>query len=253
MDKKFKALVAGRNKALIGDILANMSDELDIFTTTLNTTDLQNHLTFLKPDFFIFCANIESDGDISTVADLRDYLNDQKISMIITGPKDDCDKITGLMSFAADLTIPKPPSNDLIFQKISELIIIKDTYALTREKKHILIIDDDPMMLKIIKDHLHESYNIATAVSGKVALKFLETKTTDLILLDYEMPEMNGPEVLEALRNKKSTANIPVVFLTGTKDRAKVQNALMLKPQGYLLKPIEKDKLTDMIHNLLGA
>lgn len=253
MEKKFKAITCGRNKALQVELLAKLSDELDIFTTSTNPVDVKNHLKFLKPDFFIFCANLESDADILFIANLRDELNEQKISLVITGPKEDCEKLNSAMSFAADITLPKPPSNDLIFQKISELIIIKDTYSLTREKKHILIIDDDPMMLKIIKDHLHESYNVATAVSGKVALKFLETKNTDLILLDYEMPEMNGPEVLENLRAKKNTANIPVVFLTGTKDREKVQNALMLKPQGYLLKPIEKDKLTDMIHNLLGA
>lgn len=58
--------------------------------------------------------------------------------------------------------------------------------------KNILVIDDDARMLKVIKLHLHEKYDVATAISGKIALKFLETKHTDLILLDYAMPDENG-------------------------------------------------------------
>jgi response regulator RpfG family c-di-GMP phosphodiesterase len=107
-------------------------------------------------------------------------------------------------------------------------------------------------MLKVIKLHLHEKYDVATAISGKVALKFLETKKTDLILLDYEMPEENGVQVLEKLRLNPDTMNIPVIFLTGITDRKKIQNALVMKPQGYLLKPIDRKKLLATIDDILG-
>ncbi|MBR1854571.1 MAG: response regulator [Lachnospiraceae bacterium] len=110
-------------------------------------------------------------------------------------------------------------------------------------RKHVLVIDDDPMMLKIVKDHLHDKYDVATAVSGKVAYKFLEKKTTDIILLDYEMPGENGPAVLQNLRENPEVASIPVIFLTGVADRDKIREVLSLKPQGYLLKPIDKEKL----------
>ena len=110
-------------------------------------------------------------------------------------------------------------------------------------RKHVLVIDDDPMMLKIVKDHLHDNYDVATAVSGKVAYKFLEKKKTDIILLDYEMPGENGPAVLKNLRQNPEIASIPVIFLTGVADRDKIREVLSLKPQGYLLKPIDKEKL----------
>lgn len=118
-------------------------------------------------------------------------------------------------------------------------------------RKHVLVVDDDPRMLKVIKRHLEDSYDVATAVNGKVALKFLENKTTNLILLDYEMPGQNGPEVLAQLRENPVTAHIPVIFLTGINDREKIRTALSLKPQGYLLKPIERDKLLESISNIL--
>ena len=114
-------------------------------------------------------------------------------------------------------------------------------------KKHVLVVDDDPMMLKLIREQLKDTYTVATAISGNLALKFLENKKTDLVILDYEMPDENGAEVLKKIRDNDATSNLPVVFLTGISDREKIQNVLSFKPQGYLLKPIEREKLLQII------
>lgn len=119
-------------------------------------------------------------------------------------------------------------------------------------RKHILVVDDNPMMLKLLKEHLHDQYDVATAASGRVALKFLEKKATDLILLDYEMPDESGPAVLEKLRASDMTKNIPVIFLTGVTDAKKIKEALSLSPQNYLLKPVDRDKLLDTITKTIG-
>ena len=119
-------------------------------------------------------------------------------------------------------------------------------------RKHVLIVDDDAMMLKLMKEYLHEKYDVATALNGKIALKFLERKQTDLILLDYEMPGENGPAVLEQLRASVDTRDIPVIFLTGVTEVKKIQEALALKPQSYLLKPIQRGKLMEAIQKVIG-
>lgn len=119
-------------------------------------------------------------------------------------------------------------------------------------RKHILVVDDDSRMLKIIKRHLSDKYDVATALNGRLALKFLETKKTDLILLDYEMPLENGPAILKKLRDNPYTHDIPVIFLTGISEREKIEKALVMKPQGYLLKPIDHIKLLSSISKLIG-
>ena len=119
------------------------------------------------------------------------------------------------------------------------------------QRKHILVVDDDPLMLKMLKEHLHDEYDVATAVSGKIALKFLERKKTNLILLDYEMPGENGPEILEKIHSNNATKDIPVIFLTGVSDKDKIQEALALRPQSYLLKPIDREKLLDSITKVI--
>ncbi len=119
-------------------------------------------------------------------------------------------------------------------------------------RKHIMVVDDDPVMLKVIKETLKEDFDIATAVSGKLALNFLRSKKTDLIILDYEMPEMSGPDVLKALRTDSVTAQIPVLFLTGVTDQEKIKNALTYKPQGYIVKPVSGKILRDTIDNVIS-
>ncbi len=126
------------------------------------------------------------------------------------------------------------------------------SFSFSTGRKHILVVDDSPLMLKAIKESLRDRYDVATAVNGKIARKYLENKTVDLILLDYEMPEESGAEVLKKLRQEDSTKNIPVIFLTGVKEKEKIQKVLQLKPQGYLLKPIEHDKLLQIIKELFG-
>ncbi len=119
------------------------------------------------------------------------------------------------------------------------------------DRHRILVIDDATMIHKTIKGYLDSRYEVATAISGKIALRFLNAKEVSLILLDYEMPEMNGPAVLEELRKDPYLATIPVVFLTGINDVEKIKNALALKPQGYLLKPVEKEALIAKIRELI--
>lgn len=120
-----------------------------------------------------------------------------------------------------------------------------------KERPRILVVDDATIIHKTIKGYLDSKYEVATAINGNIALRFLKTKKVDLILLDYEMPDMNGPAVLEAVRADPRLASIPIVFLTGINDVEKTKSALALRPQGYLLKPVDKHALLNKINELL--
>ena len=74
----------------------------------------------------------------------------------------------------------------------------------------------------------------------------------DMVLLDYEMPNENGAEVLAKIRENANTANLPVVFLTGVTEKKKILEVLAMKPQGYLTKPIDMEKLSSTIKGVLG-
>lgn len=142
-------------------------------------------------------------------------------------------------------------AEELLAQLAKEAEKEKQLQKEAEQKKHILIVDDDSSVLKLLKGYLAERYDVATAISGKIALKFLETKKTDMVLLDYEMPGENGAVVLGKIRENPATRNLPVVFLTGVTDRKKIMEVLTMKPQGYLAKPIDMEKLSSTIKGVL--
>ena len=89
----------------------------------------------------------------------------------------------------------------------------------TTNKKRILIVDDDALYAGQVKEWLQDSYQVDAVTSGAQALRFLSMKKADLILLDYEMPEMDGPEVFRRLKENPETKNISIVFLTGVEEK----------------------------------
>lgn len=114
-------------------------------------------------------------------------------------------------------------------------------------KKQILIVDDDPQYLGLVRNWLKDTYKISAVNSGLQAIKYLGMNKVDLILLDYEMPITSGPQVLEMLRSDDETKSIPVIFLTGKSDKDSVMEVMALKPQGYFLKTIQREELLERL------
>ena len=109
--------------------------------------------------------------------------------------------------------------------------------------KKILIVDDDPNYAKMVREWLRDIYKVDIVVSGAQCINFLSRSEVDLILLDYEMPVVDGQQVLQMLREDSVTATIPVIFLTGVGKKESVAKVLSLKPQGYILKSTTKNEL----------
>ena len=112
----------------------------------------------------------------------------------------------------------------------------------------ILVIDDSAVVLTVVKEILGSRYRVRTAQSAKEAYKKLEKKIPDLILLDLEMPEINGFDFLEKKLSTAAWKDIPVIFLTGIDDRKKEEKALELGAVEYILKPISEGILIKRVH-----
>lgn len=116
----------------------------------------------------------------------------------------------------------------------------------------VLIIDDSGLVLRSMKDILQNEYEVKLAISGRLALKLIPDVRPDLILLDYEMPDMNGSEVFDEIRKLPEGKNIPIIFLTSMDDKNIIMELMQKKPSGYLLKPAKQAKLRAAIQKALG-
>jgi len=135
-------------------------------------------------------------------------------------------------------------------QKNNKAIAKKAEEHIT-QRYTILIVDDDIISIRTVMNELKDEYRIAVAKSGADALTYLAENIPDLILLDYEMPGVDGPTTLKMIRCDERWAHIPVMFLTGVDNPEEVKSAIELKPQGYILKSSSKEQLLSKIGEIL--
>jgi len=263
---KYKILLTGKQNAIIDDFFHHLSDDFELMTTSYRYEDMVTHINVFHPDFFILCLNGEKKEDLNVMIELKRKLTKEDVTVFIAGTHEDCVLFTETVVYLAEESFEKPFSISDIKNSIIEYMKEKEKKQAeeaelqakleqikeSERRKHVLIIDDDPIMLKVAKEHLHETYDVATAISGKLAYKFLENKETDIILLDYEMPGEDGPTVFAKLRQMDKLKSTPIIFLTGVTDKEKIKSALVLKPQGYILKPIDKEKLIGTVEKFIG-
>ncbi|MCL2227216.1 MAG: response regulator [Oscillospiraceae bacterium] len=114
-------------------------------------------------------------------------------------------------------------------------------------RKTIFLVDDDMTNLTIGKKALAGKFNVFTLNSGPVMLRLLENITPDLILLDVDMPEMDGYETLKQVKASEHAAHIPVIFLTALSDEEAELNGLSLGAIDYITKPFSTPLLLKRI------
>ena len=122
-----------------------------------------------------------------------------------------------------------------------------NTMLIKAAKKTVLICDDDVAYMQMIREWLKDKYQVVMVDSGLKAIQWLTNNTADLVLLDYEMPVTNGPQILEMLKSDATSGEIPVMFLTGQQSKNSVLTAMKLKPIDYLLKSITRSELNQKL------
>jgi len=123
------------------------------------------------------------------------------------------------------------------------------------EKALVIMVDDNPANLRIGKNILAEKYTVATAPSAEKMLGLLENNKPSMILLDIDMPEMDGYEAIKILKSKNETKDIPVIFLTARTESDAELTGLNLGAMDYITKPIQPSLLLKRIevHLLVEA
>lgn len=117
--------------------------------------------------------------------------------------------------------------------------------------KHILVVDDVINDLKCAEEILKDIYQITAVDTGEKALLFLKENMPDLILLDVDMPAMNGYEVMEQLKQDEVFSEIPVVFLIEGADRENEIRCLKMGAMDFVKKPFEPELMLSRIGKIL--
>lgn len=120
-------------------------------------------------------------------------------------------------------------------------------------QKHILVVDDMLTNLKIVESFLKPYYKVSLVKSGDQALKFLSKNTPDLILLDIQMPGMDGFETIKKIKEIPEYREIPVVFLTSQEDIDSRMKGFQLGATDFILKPFMPEMVLKVIASRLKS
>ncbi|QIR40269.1 response regulator [Tolypothrix sp. PCC 7910] len=127
-----------------------------------------------------------------------------------------------------------------------------DTLLKSASQTNILLVDDNPDNLRLLSKMLEsEGYVLRKSLSGRMALQAAQREVPDLILLDVNMPEMNGYEVCQQLKLVEKTRNIPIIFISALDDLKDKVKAFELGAQDYITKPFKELEVLARIKNQL--
>ena len=119
--------------------------------------------------------------------------------------------------------------------------------------KCILVVDDDFMTLRMAEMFLKKgNYQVVTAQSGEACLEALKNQTVDLVLLDMEMPEMDGLQTLQQIRGEKLCPGTPIYFLSGSDDVKDQVEKGVYPAEGFIHKPFLPAELLEAMERILS-
>ncbi len=232
-------------KSLVTKLKAKRHDAVFVHTEIREIEPYKSRTALI-----ILFLNEGSDIKTHILVYLKDLANDTDARFIPVGDEVGYESVRKTVPQTLILDFFKRP---LVMDDLIERIdrYLEENTGENRKKK-ILIVDDDITYMRTVYEWLKDSYHVGMASSGVQAISYLSKNKADLVLLDYEMPIANGPQVMQMLRSESEMDSIPVMFLTGHGERESVMSVIDLKPADYLLKSIGKENLLKKLEDFFG-
>ena len=175
------------------------------------------------------------------VKPLKEIVDSTGKALVVVGPKSEWNELKkydqGLdVSAWYDKLLDMGAFSDYIKEYLNK-------FAIGEAKKKILLVNEDTSFAAKVQEWLEGKYRVHMVTTGTQAVEYLQENQVDLVLLDYELPEMNASEVIGMLRKGSGMKGVPVVFLTAADDKQTFIAIMELDPQGYILKDTTREDL----------
>lgn len=254
-------ILVGKFNKFFNDLQSVLSRYFSMQLCSDNLELLKGIMKMSRPSLIIIAANELQEEH----RELFSYLNKthENTPVLCIGNKEDLDVIKDFPGSERIKKIARPALVRDVVNEIHEILgvpkkendeTLENHEKLEKEekKKTILLVDDAAVQLRAMETTLKQKYDVKMATSGDMAIEIIRGNKPDLILLDYDMPGCDGKETFEMIQSEENGKDVPVVFVTGVKEKARIMAVLKLKPAGYLIKPVQREDLLDMVRQVLG-
>lgn len=262
MQTKLDILFIGKSNSVNTELYNAVSEDFSAQISADSLSALKTTLSFVSPSMILFSLAGYADAEFLIIMRYLASEPEHPPILVICDEKQSAAAIS-FLSRRQFSHLLRPTTNENIISTCRQLITSsgklphpaapKESVLQSNEDKrpHVLIIDDNAITLRVTKRLLENDYSVAIAVSSSQAFMSIAKKKPNVILLDYEMPLINGEAAMLMLKENKDTADIPVIFFTGAADSETVRKLLSLSPAGYILKPPDRQKLIELIEKTI--
>lgn len=221
---------------------------IDVHMCSDDTTDIKNQRGDAR--IFVYYARAAYSRVDATMAYLSNMCYDEHKSLYLIGGESFLERaLASDRCNAVSDTYVHPVDSGQIVKDIRDKFVAHSDFE---RRKDLLIVDDDDDFLELMDNWLGAKYDVIGVNTGVEVLDRIREYRCDLILLDYEVSDMNGYELMEKVRSNPLTADIPLIFLTDINDKESVMNIIRRKPDGYLLKTTRKAELLDVLERFFA-
>lgn len=253
--------------AKINDVAKNlhnaMTQYFNVQMSSPNYDVIKGMLEVFDPDLVVILLIGAYEIDEGIFEELaRKYMD---VPVVTVGSESEKSRFNNYYRYGQFENVLRPTENEVVLKCVAGKLgvvlseaqlhadaVVGNIMAGASGKKSVLIVDDNAATLRSLKSILENNYDVSIANSGTKAMTMIGKKRPDCILLDYEMPVLDGRQTLEMIRSEEDLADIPVIFLTGVDDRQHIQAVLALRPAGYMLKPANQGKLMEAIDKAIS-
>lgn len=268
-----KILLIGKLSDILRNLSEKISENYQVQLSSLNLDNVKGMVKITKPDLLVVCTI----GADYQEMDIFQWIRDESapLPVIVISSKDVWEQIESVCRGERYHHFVPPFSGERLLEECRNLLEMDHVFdsmldkmesfatenasLFTEGKRNleirptVLVIDDSGIVLRSIKTMLQESYTVEIATNGEMGVQKAIDMQPDVILLDYEMPGMDGSATFQTLLQIESTKHIPVIFLTAVSDGKRVKEVIERHPAGYILKPPDKLKLIGAIEKVLRA
>ena len=223
---------------MLKDLHSFLSKMFHVQVSTEDYSVFSGILKMVTPDLVIISLIAFYDIPENIFIIMKSYY--RRIPVITIGTEAESDRFVSYYASRQFENLVRPIDNTDVLDAICRRLDINKYQLpiLDDGRINVLAVDDNASSLRMLKVMLEEAgLRVTLASSGAKAVAAIGRSKPDVILLDYEMPVCDGKQTLEMLQADEEMHHIPVIFLTGVRDKEHIQAVLKLNPAGYLLKP----------------
>lgn len=246
---RYKMLVVGNTRAITDAVAKNLGKKNQIILSSFVVEELEIILEQEDPDVVILCLKTATMEQIAEVVKKNETLELLKKEIVIIG--DEKERLMFQVTAVRYQPLEWSFERGLLGlqEKIDEAMRMNPRYEELYHKR-ILIIDDDRRTTAVLQEMISDEYDVLVCENGIEAINILSKRRVDGVIISYDLGSMPGRQVYQKIKGMKGYESLPIFFTTMNRSKDVIMDCVSLKPQGLLIKPVQKKDILDSLHKI---